>query len=208
MQGLLARGSRATAPAPGFAAVGRRYAARVNGDHAAVESSASRWVVAGTSVLLCLALAVVLYALPGRDGAEHSPLLPTVNAALNTSAAVCLVVGYLLIRRGRRQAHRIAMLTALVFSGLFLVTYVVHHAQVGSVEFRGHGAVRAVYFSVLLPHILGAMAIVPLVLLTVARAFTERFPAHRRIARVTLPLWLLVSVSGVVVYALLYHWPV
>ncbi len=171
------------------------------------ESQASRWLVAVISVVVCAVVGSVLYALPGRDGAAHSPLLPTINAALNSSAALCLTAGYFLIRGGRRRAHRTAMLAALAFSGLFLVTYLVHHAQVGSVAFRGQGAIRVVYFAVLLPHILGAVAIVPLVLLTVFRAFRERFDAHRRIARVTLPLWLLVSVSGVAVYALLYHWP-
>lgn len=177
------------------------------GDASTGESIAFRWLVAGVSVLVCLVVAVVLYALPGRDGAEHSPLLPTINAALNATATACLVVGYVLIRRGRRQAHRVAMLMALTFSAAFLVTYLVHHAQVGSVPFQGRGAIRAIYLAVLLPHILGAIAIVPLALLTVSRAFAGRFAAHRRIARITLPLWLVVSVSGVVVYALLYHWP-
>jgi uncharacterized membrane protein YozB (DUF420 family) len=180
----------------------------VNLEAASGETAASRWAVAIVSVAVCALVAVVLYAFPGRDGAAHSPLLPTINAALNTSAALCLIVGFYLIRKGRPEAHRVAMLTALGFSALFLVTYLVHHARVGSVPFEGQGAIRFVYFSFLLPHIVGATVIVPLVLLTVLRAFRERFAAHRRIARITLPAWLFVSVSGVVVYALLYHWPV
>ena len=164
--------------------------------------------MAGLSLVMCVGLVALLYALPGRNAAHHSPLLPAIDAALNASAAACLVLGYASIRRGRPLLHRVAMLTALGFSTLFLVTYVIHHAQVGSVPFAGRGVIRIVYFSVLLPHILGAIAIVPLVMLTVLRAWREDFGAHRRIARVTLPLWWVVSASGVVVYLLLYHWPV
>lgn len=131
--------------------------------------------------------------------------LPTLNAALNAAAATCLAVGWWLIRRGRRDAHRRAMLTALCCSALFLVSYLVYHAQVGSVRFSGQGTVRTVYFAVLISHTVLAVVIVPLVLLTVTRAWRGRFEAHRAIARVTLPLWAWVSVSGVVVYWMLYR---
>jgi uncharacterized membrane protein YozB (DUF420 family) len=131
--------------------------------------------------------------------------LPTLNAALNTSSAALLLLGWILIRTGRREAHRRAMLAALTCSALFLVSYLVYHFQVGSVRFTGEGPIRTVYFALLLSHTILAVAIVPLVLVTVVRALRGRFEAHRRIARVTLPLWGWVSVSGVAVYWMLYR---
>lgn len=131
--------------------------------------------------------------------------LPALNAALNGTSAVLLAAGYGFIRAGRRSAHRNCMLAAFVSSSLFLVSYLVYHAQVGSVPFGGRGILRTVYFTILLSHTLLAVAIVPLVLLTLWRALGERFPAHRRIARVTLPLWAYVSVTGVVIYWMLYR---
>jgi uncharacterized membrane protein YozB (DUF420 family) len=133
--------------------------------------------------------------------------LPAFNALMNTASAVCVVTGWSLIRRGRREAHRTAMLLALLASALFLGGYLTHHARVGSVPFRGVGAARVLYFSILIPHTLGAIAALPMVLVTAARAARGRFEAHRRLARVTLPLWLFVSVTGVVVYLMLYHGP-
>lgn len=131
--------------------------------------------------------------------------LPAVNAALNTASAVLLVAGWALIRRRRRQPHRLAMLGALATSAVFLASYLVYHLEVGSVRFTGEGAIRAVYLAVLASHTVLAAAIVPLVLVTVARALAGRFEAHRAVARYTLPLWLWVSVSGVVVYWMLYR---
>jgi uncharacterized membrane protein YozB (DUF420 family) len=131
--------------------------------------------------------------------------LPALNAALNATSAVLLGTGYGFIRAGRRTAHRNCMLAALVSSSLFLVSYLVYHARVGSVPFGGRGIVRVAYFAILLSHTLLAVAIVPLVLVTLVRALRERFPAHRRIARVTLPLWGYVSVTGVVIYWMLYR---
>jgi uncharacterized membrane protein YozB (DUF420 family) len=131
--------------------------------------------------------------------------LPTLNAVLNTTSAGFLLLGWILIRRGHRAGHRRAMLAALTCSGLFLVSYLAYHFQVGSVRFTGQGPIRAVYFTLLLSHTVLAMAIVPLVLMTVFRALRGRFEAHRKIARVTLPLWGWVSLSGVVVYWMLYR---
>jgi uncharacterized membrane protein YozB (DUF420 family) len=131
--------------------------------------------------------------------------LPTLNAALNATAALLLLAGWALIRNGRRDAHRLAMLSALSVSALFLASYLVYHFEVGSVRFAGQGPVRAVYFAVLISHTVLAVAIVPLVLVTLARALRGRFAAHRAVARWTLPLWLWVSVSGVVVYWMLYR---
>jgi uncharacterized membrane protein YozB (DUF420 family) len=131
--------------------------------------------------------------------------LPTLNALLNAATATLLLCGWLLIRRGRREAHRKVMLAALATSGAFLASYLVYHAQVGSVRFQGRGPVRTVYFAVLISHTILAAAIVPLVAVTVLRALQGRFTRHRRWARVTLPLWAYVSVTGVAVYWMLYR---
>lgn len=131
--------------------------------------------------------------------------LPTLNALLNATSALLLAGGYLLIRRGRRGAHRLAMLAAVTTSCLFLASYLTYHARVGSVRFSGEGPVRTVYFAVLASHTVLAAVIVPLVAMTLARALRGRFPSHRAIARLTLPLWIWVSVSGVVVYWMLYR---
>jgi uncharacterized membrane protein YozB (DUF420 family) len=131
--------------------------------------------------------------------------LPTLNAGLNAASFALLLLGFWLIRRGRREAHRKAMLLALATSAAFLVSYLVYHAQVGSVRFAGQGPVRTLYFAVLISHTVLAAAIVPLVVLTAGRALRGRFEAHRAVARVTLPLWLWVSASGVAVYWMLYR---
>jgi len=131
--------------------------------------------------------------------------LPTLNAVLNATSAVLLLTGWWLIRHGRRIAHRRTMLAALATSTLFLVSYLAYHFEVGSVRFTGQGLVRTLYFAILVSHTLLAVAIVPLVLVTLRRALRGRFEAHRALARITLPLWLWVSVSGVVVYWMLYR---
>ena len=131
--------------------------------------------------------------------------LPTLNAVLNATSACLLALGYVLIRRGRRQAHENVMQAALACSALFLVSYLVYHAQVGSVRFQGQGPIRTVYFSILISHTILAVVIVPLVIVTFVRARRGRFERHRAIARVTLPLWAYVSVTGVIVYWMLYR---
>lgn len=130
--------------------------------------------------------------------------LPTLNAALNSLGAVFLIAGYLFIRAKNRAAHRRCMLAAFGCSILFLISYLVYHFQVGSVGFKGQGWIRPVYFTILLTHTILATAVVPLALITLVRALREKFDAHRRIARWTLPIWLYVSVTGVVVYLMLY----
>jgi putative membrane protein len=131
--------------------------------------------------------------------------LPGVNAALNSASALLLVSGYFFIRRGRIAAHRCCMLAALGTSALFLVSYLVYHYHVGSVAFTGQGWIRGLYFTILISHTILAVAIVPLVLITVSRALRGRFDRHKRIARWTLPLWFYVSVTGVIVYWMLYR---
>ena len=131
--------------------------------------------------------------------------LPALNAALNATSALLLAAGYVAIRGGRRETHRRFMLAACASSSLFLVSYLVYHFQVGSVRFAGQGPIRTVYFAILITHTILAVAIVPLVLVTLSRALRERFAAHRQIARLTLPLWAYVSVTGVVIYWMLYR---
>lgn len=131
--------------------------------------------------------------------------LPTLNAALNGASAILLAIGYVLIRAGRREAHKRAMLAALACSTLFLASYVTYHAQVGSVRFRGQGPLRLAYFAILISHTVLAVTVVPLALVTLRRALQARFDRHRRIARITLPIWGYVSVTGVVVYWMLYR---
>ncbi len=131
--------------------------------------------------------------------------LPGVNATLNTISAALLAAGYVLIRAGRIGQHRMCMLAACATSTLFLTSYVVYHLNVGSVAFTGQGPVRAVYFTVLISHIVLAALILPLALVTLFRALRERFAAHAAIARWTLPIWLYVSVTGVIVYWMLYR---
>lgn len=131
--------------------------------------------------------------------------LPALNATLNAIATVLLTAGWLLIRQGKRDAHRRCMLSALGVSAAFLTSYLIYHFNVGSVPFQKQGAIRVVYLTILLTHIVLAAAIVPLVLVTLSRALSARFDAHRRIARWTLPLWLYVSVTGVVIYVMLYQ---
>jgi uncharacterized membrane protein YozB (DUF420 family) len=132
--------------------------------------------------------------------------LPAVNAALNATAAILLLVGYREIKRGRMARHRAAMIGACAISTLFLVSYVTYHANAGSRPFTGQGPIRLVYFTILISHVLLAAAILPLALVTLTRALRERFDRHAALARWTMPIWLYVSVTGVAVYFMLYHW--
>jgi len=130
--------------------------------------------------------------------------LPAVNATLNGISAVLLSVGYVFIRQGHRRAHKRVMLGALTTSTLFLISYVIYHAQVGSKPFPGQGFARTLYLTILLTHVVLAATIVPLAIVTTLRGLRSQFARHKRIARWTLPLWLYVSVTGVVIYVMLY----
>jgi uncharacterized membrane protein YozB (DUF420 family) len=132
-------------------------------------------------------------------------VLPAVNATLNAISTVFLTVGWLFIRQRQVDRHRLCMLGAFTTSTLFLTSYVVYHAKVGSVPFTGQGVIRVVYFTILITHVVLAAAILPLALITLSRALARRFDRHRKIARWTLPLWLYVSVTGVVIYMMLYR---
>ena len=132
-------------------------------------------------------------------------LLPTLNAILNASGGVCLVAGYVLIRQGRKEAHKRAMLAAFGLMTLFFVSYLVYHFQAGSVRYQGEGTMRTVYLGILLTHTVLATAVPFLAIITLRRALKGRFDKHKALARWTLPIWLYVSVSGVVVYWMLYR---
>jgi putative membrane protein len=131
--------------------------------------------------------------------------LPTLNAALNGTSALLLVFGYRFIRRREITAHRTCMIAACAVSALFLISYLAYHYQVGTVRFPGSGWLRGLYLTVLLSHTLLAALVPPLAIMTLWRAVAERFDKHRRLARWTLPIWLYVSITGVIVYWMLYH---
>jgi uncharacterized membrane protein YozB (DUF420 family) len=131
--------------------------------------------------------------------------LPALNATLNALSAVCLTLGYVFIKRRDRVNHMRAMLTALGTSAVFLVSYVIYHANVGSKPFPGHGAIRAVYLTILFTHVVLAAVILPMALVTARRGLRGRFDRHVPLARWTLPLWMYVSVTGVVIYVMLYQ---
>jgi uncharacterized membrane protein YozB (DUF420 family) len=131
--------------------------------------------------------------------------LPSVNATLNATSAVLLIVGYYHIRQGHQQAHRACMLAAFLVSVLFLVSYLIYHFHAGTTRFTGQGWIRPVYFTLLLSHTILAALVPFLAVLTFSRALRQQIDRHRAIARWTLPIWLYVSVTGVVIYWLLYH---
>lgn len=147
----------------------------------------------------------------GCDRSEGSVLeisdLPTVNASLNSVSAIILIVGYVFIRQKKIAAHKNCMLAAFSISVLFLISYVIYHANAGSTPFTKQGWIRPVYFTILISHIILAFLIVPLSLRTLYLAWRERFEQHRRIAKITFPIWLYVSVTGVIIYLMLYQMP-
>ena len=131
--------------------------------------------------------------------------LPAINASLNALAGVLLVIGYALMRARRIELHRRVMIAAFVTSSVFLVCYVIYHAQVGSVRFTREGFVRPLYFTILITHVTLAATVLPLAIVTLTRGLKGRYQRHRAIARWTFPIWLYVSVTGVLVYVLLYQ---
>ena len=133
------------------------------------------------------------------------PYLPHLNVFLNILSTTLLICGYAFIRRGRRDLHKRAMISAFVVSSLFVLSYVTYHAAVGSVRFGGEGALRIAYFIILGSHTILAMSVPPMALMTLFRAFGGRFEQHKRLARWTLPIWLYVNITGIVVYLLVYH---
>jgi putative membrane protein len=172
---------------------------------ASTDSPAARAIIAILTAVVLSLVFMLIYGVPHQVPPDGPSPLATLNALMNGSAACCLILGYMAIRARKLTVHRWCMLSAFTFSTLFLVGYVLHHATAGSVPFRGEGVLRVVYFSLLIPHVLLAAPVLPMALFTLYRGLTDKRVAHRRIARITLPLWLFVSVSGVIVYLLLYH---
>ena len=132
--------------------------------------------------------------------------LPALNATLNGIAGLCLLAGYYFIRQRQIARHRAAMIGAFAMSTLFLISYVIYHANIGSKPFQGQGPIRVVYFAILITHVILATAVVPLALITLSRGLKRDDARHRRIAKITWPIWMYVSVTGVVVYLMLYQW--
>ncbi len=131
--------------------------------------------------------------------------LPLVNAVLNGTSTVLLLIGYVFIRRRKQQVHKILMIAALTTSTLFLISYLIYHYNVGSVSFSGQGSIRTVYFTILISHSFLAAAVPPMAIVTLVRALRKRFDKHKIIARLTLPIWLYVSITGVAIYVMLYQ---
>jgi uncharacterized membrane protein YozB (DUF420 family) len=138
--------------------------------------------------------------------AEQYAYFPALIASLNGVSAILLAVGRYMIARGRMAAHRAFMIAAVVASALFLACYVYFHAHVGNIRFLGEGVWRPIYFAVLIPHVTLAIVIVPMVIITLVRGLRARYDRHRAIARLTWPLWMYVSITGVLVYFMLYQW--
>lgn len=132
--------------------------------------------------------------------------LPALNATLNAACTVLLTAGWVCIRLGKRNAHIALMVLALLVSAAFLTSYLIYHYHVGSVKFQGKGGIRYVYYTILITHVVLAIVNLPMIIMTVIPAVRRRFDKHKRIARWTLPVWLYVSVTGVVVYLMCYHW--
>ena len=130
--------------------------------------------------------------------------LPHLNAALNATSAILLTIGWFLIKARRIQAHRRMMIAAFISSALFLVSYLIYHANIGSKLFPGTGVIRTVYFAILIPHVTLAAVVLPMAIVTLRRGLRRDDNRHRPLARITLPLWLFVSVTGVIVYLMLY----
>ncbi|OLB92919.1 MAG: hypothetical protein AUH30_21140 [Candidatus Rokubacteria bacterium 13_1_40CM_68_15] len=166
----------------------------------------ARSVIVVLSAAVVAAVAVLLMGRAPVAGGLDVSALPKLNAMLNGGSAIFLAAGYVFIRRRRIAAHLSCMLSAFGLSILFLISYVVYHFHAGSRPFTGQGWIRPVYFVLLLTHVVLAAAIVPLALTTIWRALAGRFDRHRKIARWTLPIWLYVSVTGVVIYWMLYRW--
>jgi len=160
-------------------------------------------ILAGSAAALAFLVWLIYFRSASTELGDAFSALPAVNATLNALAAVCLVAGFLAIRAKRIKVHLTFMLTALLFSTLFLVSYIIYHAVHGDTKFTGEGAIRITYFVILISHIILSGVMLPMIFTTLYFAARKRFATHRRIARFTLPIWLYVSVTGVVIYFML-----
>jgi len=158
------------------------------------------WILTISAVVTAFLIWWIYFKTTGTSEARWISMLPAANATFNSLAAVCLVAGWAAIRQGRREVHKRWMLSALTFSALFLASYLLYHHFHGDTPFPGEGWVRPVYFAILISHVLLSIVMLPMILTTLTFAFREQFPSHRKIARFTLPIWLYVSVTGVVIF--------
>ncbi len=156
-------------------------------------------LIIAVSVIIPLAVTILFFG-PKLDFGSKLTFLPALNAFLNASTSLILVLGFLAIKKGKRELHEKYMKSALVLSVLFLLSYIAYHATSEPAKYGGQGAIKSIYFFILFTHIVLAVAIVPLVLITFVRALSSKFDKHKKIARITLPLWLYVTVTGVIVY--------
>lgn len=161
------------------------------------------WILLISVAISAFLIWLIYVKAPSATDAGWVAILPATNALCNTLCACCLVIGWVFIRRGNRAAHMRCMISAVGFSALFFVGYVVYHNFHGDTPFPGQGMIRPIYFSVLISHIVLSIVILPLVLSTLYLAARRQFATHRKIARFTLPLWLYVSITGVVVFFML-----
>lgn len=159
-------------------------------------------IIGISAVASCFLVWLVYFHTPYDTSGTHFAYLPAVNAALNSLCTVALLFGFRYIRRGVITRHRNSMFAAFFFSSLFLCSYIANHALHGDAHFRGHGSIRPFYFALLISHIILSILALPMILITFFLSLTGRFPLHRKIARYTFPVWLYVSVTGVIVYAL------
>ncbi|HVG32615.1 MAG TPA: DUF420 domain-containing protein [Pyrinomonadaceae bacterium] len=160
-------------------------------------------IIASALVIGSLLWLIYLKQPPGSGAVASDSVLPAVNAMLNALSACSLVIGFIFIRRGQINLHRTFMLGALFFSALFLVSYIAYHSTHGDTPFRGTGLIRPIYFFILISHILLTVVALPVILTTLFLALTGRFNAHRRIARITLPAWLYISITGIAIFFML-----
>ncbi len=161
-------------------------------------------VIIAVSVVASLFLFWLVYAhAPADVAGTQLAFLPALNALLNALAAVALVMGFSFIRSQRIAAHRASMFTAFIFSSLFLVCYITNYALHGEMHFHGEGGIRAIYFPLLISHIILAVLALPMILITFFLSLSGRFPVHKKLARWTFPIWLYVSITGVIVYLML-----
>ena len=160
-------------------------------------------IIAISAVASLFLFWLVYFHAPVEVSGTRLAFLPALNALLNALAAIALVIGFLFIRAKNVAAHRASMFTAFIFSSVFLVAYITNYALHGEMHFQGQGEIRYVYFPLLISHIILAVVALPMILITFFLSLSGRFPAHRRLARWTFPIWLYVSVTGVIVYAML-----
>jgi len=158
------------------------------------------WVIASLSVAIPVVVAVLLFMPTRIDGGEWVYILPHLNAAINTATSILLIAGAILIKNKKPSLHKAAMTSAFILGAIFLVSYVIYHATVPSTSFGGEGTIKTVYYFFLISHILLAIVVVPFVLLAFYYAWTQKFERHKKIVKVTFPVWLYVSVTGVIVY--------